>query len=585
MTPDAARSEPATAAEGGSHESAAELGPRGGAPVVVAIVVDQLAAWVASERLPRLPPGGGFARLRREGTWVKDLTYLHSGTDTAMGHSALFSGCIPRETGIVGNSVLRSDLDPPREGSLLEDPDYRIVGPSGVVLTADGRRPKNGISLARMTPDSMPQPLLADRLVARDPRAVVVALSLKDRGAAFGGGHRPTAMLWFDDDAATLVTSRIAAETVSASIDALPTWARPFERPSELDHGVWKLLDPAFIADNLDGIPDDQRGEMPDIGGRVFPHSIGGPGFGKRFRATPAADALLADLGLAAVARARDPEHPMLLTLSFSTNDYVGHAFGPNSWEAWDELEQLDATLDRFLRGLDALVGSDGYAIVLSGDHGIVPFPLPSRPAWCAPGAPNPYEKPCALAGRLNSEELKRYLNDRLTARLGRSNVVRAVVESLIYLSPEALSLPATQRRQLDATLRAELIAMDVDGQRPVRDVFMTAAFRAGCPAAADETIPALVCRTTSQQRDGGDAYVVPRPGAFFWFRANAVEGASHGTPYRYDRTVPLLVRYPRGAAQKVVDRAMFGSYYASAWYGLTGEAKDGPYGGAVGMP
>jgi len=80
---------------------------------------------------------------------VTDLTYLHAGTETAMGHSALFSGRTPRETGIVGNAVWRPDLDPPREGSLLEDPRHRVVGPSGIVLTADGKRPKNGISLAR----------------------------------------------------------------------------------------------------------------------------------------------------------------------------------------------------------------------------------------------------------------------------------------------------------------------------------------------------------------------------------------------------------------------------------------------------
>ncbi|MEM9696239.1 MAG: hypothetical protein AAGA56_27080, partial [Myxococcota bacterium] len=36
--------------------------------VVVAMVVDQLAGWIAEERLPQLPREGGFARLVREGT-------------------------------------------------------------------------------------------------------------------------------------------------------------------------------------------------------------------------------------------------------------------------------------------------------------------------------------------------------------------------------------------------------------------------------------------------------------------------------------------------------------------------------------
>jgi hypothetical protein len=60
-------------------------------------------------------------------------------------------------------------------------------------------------------------------------------------------------------------------------------------------------------------------------------------------------------------------------------------------------------------------------------------------------------------------------------------------------------------------------------------------------------------------------------------------EGASHGAPYRYDRTVPLVVRHEGGVGGLVQERALFGSCYASAWYALTGEVTRGPYGGVVG--
>ncbi len=555
------------------------------APVVVAIVVDQLAAWVAAERLPRLPHGG-FARLRHEGTWVTDLAYLHAATETAPGHSALFSGSTPRETGIVGNSAWRPDLDPPRDASLLEDPGYRIVNSAGVVFAAGGKdarpRAKNGVSLAKMNTAGMAQPLLADRLLARDPGSVVVALSMKDRGAAFAAGHHPTALLWFDDDAGTLVTSKPEADTMTAPTENLPVWARPFEHPAGVEGGTaeWRLLDPAFIASNLPDTADDQPGEMPDLGGRAFPHPIGGPGWAKRFRASPMSDAWLADLALAAVGKARKPDHPMLLAVSFSANDYVGHYFGPNSWEAWDELEELDATLGRLLAGLDTLLGPDGYSIVLSGDHGVVPFPLPKKPDWCgAPAAPNPYEKPCEPATRLSGDEIKAYLNARLALAFGRDGLVRTVADSVVYLAPEAAA--GLARSRLDTLVRTELMAMTIGGRKPVADVFAIQEFKTPCPSPADEGIPALVCRTVS---DRGDYYIVPRPGAFFWGKANAPpEGASHGTPYRYDRTVPLLVRYPHGPGDQVVPTALFGSYYASAWYALTGETGAGPYGTAIG--
>jgi arylsulfatase A-like enzyme len=240
----------------------------------------------------------------------------------------------------------------------------------------------------------------------------------------------------------------------------------------------------------------------------------------------------------------------------------------------------LDATLGRMFQGLDALVGPDGYAVVLSSDHGIVPFPLPAHPPWCEKGAPNPYEKPCVPTARISASAVKTYLNDRLAARFG-PDVVRTVVDALVYLSPAALGLAPKERAALDEALRTELRGMDAGGEHPVADVISIPPLTSPCPTPSDETLGALVCRTTS---DRGDAYVVPRPGAFYWGKPGAREGSSHGSPYRYDRAVPLFVRYPKGARGQVVEKALFGSYYASTWYALTGESIEGPYGGVIGV-
>jgi hypothetical protein len=81
--------------------------------------------WVAEARLEKLPPGGGFARLRSEGTWVKRCEYTYAVTETAPGHAALFTGKTPRQTGIVGNKVWRGDLG--KAASLLEDKDTKLI--------------------------------------------------------------------------------------------------------------------------------------------------------------------------------------------------------------------------------------------------------------------------------------------------------------------------------------------------------------------------------------------------------------------------------------------------------------------------
>jgi predicted AlkP superfamily pyrophosphatase or phosphodiesterase len=525
-------------------------------PVVVAIVVDQLAAWVAAERWPHLPDGG-FSRLRREGTWVKDLTYLHAVTETAPGHASLFTGRPPHETGIVANTAWRKDLQ--HKASLLEDPGQELVGP-------DSRRTRPGVSLALLKVKT-----LADALKERDPHAVVVALSLKDRGAVFGGGRKPNASLWYDERSGTMVTS-------TAFSEGLPLWISPFARPVPETLGLdWAPMDPAFLEAHA-STGDDQAGETPAIGGRTFPHRLApGPAVLSAFRSTPRADELLAEAALAAVDGARRKGHPMLLALSFSANDYVGHSFGPDSWEAWDELIRLDATLGRLLDGLDARLGPDGYAVVLSGDHGVAPLPevVAERHPWCAAGG-NPYEKPCAPGVRIHGAEVKKALEEEIQRQLKIGvPVIREVVEALVYLTPEAAALPAGQRQQIGRVLQQK--AASLPG---IAQALPTAPASEACPPPADESVPALVCRATTT--DFGDYYLVPKPGSFFW-GGGEPEGASHGSPYRYDRTVPLLVRYPHGARGQVIDRAPFGSYYASAWYALTGEAVEGPYGGVVG--
>jgi hypothetical protein len=290
----------------------------------------------------------------------------------------------------------------------------------------------------------------------------------------------------------------------------------------------------------------------------------------------PAADHWLVDLAIAALEHARRPEHPMLLTLSLSTNDYVGHAFGPHSWEAWDELLRLNQELARLLAALDARLGPEGYSVLLTGDHGVAPLPElvgQARPPWCEGAQVDPFERPCKQGTRLHENDLRA----ALTSALGRDfkpPPLRALVESVIYLSDEARHLPSAERERLDVRVRETLLANPA-----IDDVIPLAALAHGCPPALDESIKALVCRATLPGL--GDYYVVPKRGSFLF---GGELGTSHGTPYRYDRSVPLLVRYGRGGSPgSVFERGLFGSYYASAWYALTGEVLESEYGGVVG--
>ncbi len=516
--------------------------------VLVTVVIDQFPAWLAEERLPLLPRDGGFARLRREGLLVRDMRYAHAVMHTGPGHAALYTGLPPRESGIALDTV----FDPGgEEVSAYLDPGVRLVTPAG--LARD-----HGSSLARLR-----APGLADWLRSSDPRAFIASVSLKDRGAIFAGGRTPDVCLWFDAAAGAFVTS-------TAYPAGFPAWAGHLADRRALSAArgrPWLPRDPAWLRAHAP-TPDDQPGEANQHGlGLVFPHRAVAP---KAFRALPAADDAV--LAIAAAAAARAPAGARtLLAVSLSANDYIGHAFGPESWESWDEWLRLDAALARFMAELDAAFGAGAWSMMLTGDHGVAPLPetlamAEPRP-WCRAGRPDRWGRACAPGHRLLRWPLARRLEEVATRVLGRRGPwVAGVIEPAILLTDAAHALPAERRSALVAALRAE-----VERDPAVARTWDLARMPASCPGLDDESIDALVCRSLVPGGPG-DIYVVTHPGSFFDPDDDPGRGTNHGTPYLYDRSVPLLVRAPgRVTAGATIDRPVRFTAFATTAAALLG--------------
>lgn len=518
--------------------------------VVVAIIVDQLAGWIVEERVPLLPKTGGFARLRREGIWATDMRFAHAVTDTAPGHAALFTALPPRDNGIYANDLLDGKG---QYGSILRDGKTRLVSSEGVLEA-------RGSSLAKLTAETV-----ADRLRMEKPNAFIVALSLKDRGAMFAGGRKPDASLWHEPRASGFVTSTAVTRT-------LPAWAAPFDAASEAAATMeWTPLDGSFLRTNA-LTPDDQRGEGEVFGlGRTFPHpaakTTNVPSMAMRY--TPAADALLLDLGLAAVDVRAD--RPMFLSISLSTHDYVSHAWGPDSWEAWDELARLDVALGKFFDALDTRVGPKGWALVLSADHGSVSMieaaPLVSK--WCKPGAPkDKRERTCGTPVRLSPSKLTDDLEEAAERAIGKGDWIAGIVDPYVYFTNDVEGLPKDKRQMFDdavkdALLRTPGVAKVSAGGR-----------RSEC--GASESLDDLICRSTTDGTTNA-VYVAVQPGCYFDSWQAGGKGSSHGSPYPYDRSVPLFVR-SNTVAPAMIDEAVPFESFARTLCSLLGV---GPVGAA----
>jgi arylsulfatase A-like enzyme len=489
---------------------------------LVVLIVDQLGAWVLDARWASLAEDGGFARLRREGLYAPELRYEHATTSTAPGHAALFTGLPPRGSGIFANERLHETSR--KVVSILADDETHEVEQSVLEKTS---------SSAKL----LQSPSLADALRAQRPNARIIALSLKDRAAIFGGGRSPDASIWFDAERGRFVTS-------TAFGSQLPGWAlaENTKLPGVLS-GSWRALDESWLEQHAP-TADAQNGEGDLGAGSHFPYDFSHaekPGL--LFRGTPNADEALLELASGALADG-PRERQTLLVVSLSALDYVGHVYGPDSWESWEELRRLDARLGRFLSELEQR--GQPFGLMLSADHGSTVLPETAgneraRP-WCKLGAKNYFELPCDAGGRLYRDELEQSLRKAAGSALGEGDYIRGVVEPFVYFTSTALALDATRRAKLEQACSVALL-----GYTQIARVIVSRAMSGPCPAVSDESIDALVCR--SLPAGAGELYIVTRPGSFFDPNLARAHGINHGTPYLYDRTVPVLIRAPDGTA------------------------------------
>lgn len=535
-----------------SAVSVRDAEPAPSTKVVVSVVIDQFPAWAFAERVHLLPSDGGFARLRRRGTTVTDLRMPHACSDTAPGHAVLYTGMEAGRSGIFGNEVPGDTVG--EKVALVYDEETRLIGP-------DGPMDKVGSSIAALR-----VPTVADALRASFPRSTIVSISRKDRGAIFGGGRKPNATLWYDKSVAQFVTSTAFAQSY-------PDWAIKGGKPvpSPLS---WDLLDPGFVQKH--GMTkDDQPGEGDYKSlGLTFPHVVSDArAAASAFISTPMADEAVVALGTAALADARVDGEPMLLAMSLSATDSIGHTFGPDSWESWDALLRTDRLLGALLDTLDRTVGMGSYAVLVSSDHGVTSLPELAADArlhpWCAGGADR-WNRPCEAGERLNQEEIAHELAEAARSALGKGNWIRGVADPYVFFTPTAKALTGPQREKLVAAVTKKLLE-----HRGVDRVIDVRTIPKDCPPHADESVEALVCR--SVVADGpGDLYVLPKAGSFFDPDYVVGKGTSHGTTGIYDRAVTMIAYAPgRVKEGRTIDEPTGAGSFARTLASLLGVKVD----------
>lgn len=528
-------------------ESAAPAPPR----LVVLCAVDQLATWVLDAALPHCSDDGGFRQLRARGAAFPACAFQHACSETGPGHATIGTGAPARVHGIVKNEWYDRD----RAGVVY------CASEAGVAPLAQFPEGK-----AR-GPGRLLVPTIGDLLKQRGEDHRVVAVAHKDRSAILMGGASADAVVWCEVATGAFVTNTRWGPVA-------PPWLLELaeQRPADRQFGwTWERGFPeAAYADCIDDRPFEFA--HTSSGARTLPVTIRGkrdePGaaFWLESFLSPIANEVVLDVALAALRGAelgRD-DAVDLLCVSFPACDTVGHYFGPDSVEARDTLLRFDALLGRFLAVLDAEVGRDRYAFVLTADHGV--------------GLPPEVAKAKGLGGG------RGLLHTR----------ARAAAEKALR---EHFGVDAAAPAQGPFVAHAGEYSLVLDRARIARqvgDAELVPAFAAACTvaAAAVEKVPGILrgFATAEVLQNGagddpirqaiwyaihpersGDVLFAVQP---YWLEAGLA--ASHGTPHDYDRAVPLFACGPgiaAGHSSMAPVSPGLATVFAAHWLGIAAPA------------
>ncbi len=456
----------------------------------------------------------GLRRLVDEGAWFVQAAYPYLATVTCAGHATMSTGTFPSTHGMVSNEWY--DRESGKSVQCTDDASTTIVAYGTPPATAGAAAgPVAANSLARMRTLTFADELRGQ--ASRPPR--IVGLSMKPRSAISLAGRKADAAIWFDGSKGGWVSSSAYGDAPNPVIAAFIA-SHPLERERQK---TWTKLLPAdkYLYED-DGLAERVLAGWTN----QFPHPISaekenpGPGLYERWEISPFADLYLAQMAIAAVDGFKMGQTPGVdfLGVSFSALDRVGHMFGPRSHEVQDTLAQLDVTLGVLLKALDQRVGRQNYVVALTGDHGVGAIPEQMKALG--------YD-----AGRIDARAGRAALEAALAEQLGAGKHLTAISGPFVYLEPGTLEKLRAKPGALDA-LNAAVAA--VPGWMKVIPNDLLAS---GAPS-TDPFVEAA--RLSYFPGRSGDLTLVLKP---FWQGGSG--GATHGTPYRYDQRVPVLLMGP----------------------------------------
>lgn len=487
------------------------------AKLVVLISIDQM----KSEYLTRFNPQleAGFKYLLDSAHVFSNAYHNHATTTTAAGHATLATGYFPSNNGIIDNTVYNRKLG--YKHYSIEDTSVQFVGIEDCQL--------NKVSAKYLLKNT-----LGDYIKKADEFSKTYSVALKDRASILMGGKNANRAFWFDAVSTQMVSTDQYTED-------FPEWVKTFtgavKMEKEIEQG-W-ILESSFTT-----LPSVSSDSFERENGRFlpwFPHTIASfdtlkvsankPG--TFLWNTPYGDAFVLEFAhqLIISEQLGKGKHTDVLTIGLSAADIIGHHFGPNSYEVLDYYNKIDIYLAQFIEKLDDTVGKDNYILVLTSDHGVA-----AMPEYLAAQGID--------ARRIGAEQFKTDL-----AAIEKTLKSQFSLDQNIILKADYGGVEPNFEALGGAYLNTEDVIYELTNQLEKLDYIENAySFLDIKDSSCSKEFIALM-RNSHRDEFGYFIKLVPKENYLIDMGSN---GTTHGSPYSYDRHVPLLIKQPNVIGKKI---------------------------------
>lgn len=470
--------------------------------LVVGIVIDQM-RWDYLYRFnPLFKANGGFKRMMGEGFSCNNTLIPYTPTVTACGHTCVYTGSVPSIHGITGNAWWDNKLM--KTVYCSEDKTVKGVG---------GKSEEDG----QMSPKNMLTTTICDELrLATNFQSKVIGIALKDRGSILPAGHSANAAYWYEGRSGNFITS-------TYYMNELPDWVNRFNNRKLVD-SLYKLGWNTSLSKEV--YPQYATADMKDYEGKPFGNEATGFPYDlskyvekdySKIATTPYGNTLTTEMAKAAVIAEKlgNGSATDFLAVSFSSPDYIGHSFGPNSWEVVDNYVRLDDELGKLFAFLDATVGKGQYTAFLTADHAVANIP----------GFMKENKLP---GGVMDTNGMMNEMNAKLKEQFGIENTIVSM-----YNYQAHLNHPKINSAKLDEELIKKWIIQYLKKNEAVTNAFATADIMT---TPINKTLREMLANGFYPSRSG-DVQLILKPG----YIEGGATGTTHGLWYPYDAHIPLL--------------------------------------------